>query len=63
MSKSKEEKIAQMTVQIELFREYPQVGEFRTKALEITRELSQHEPIMLQYFIGSSCMQYHNIHD
>lgn len=32
LNKSKEEQIAQLTVQIERFKEYPQVGEFRSEA-------------------------------
>jgi len=40
LSKSKEEKITQLTIQIERFKEYPQVGEFRSKTLQITRALS-----------------------
>lgn len=40
LSKSKEEQIAQLTVQIERFKEYPQVREFRSKILQITKALS-----------------------
>lgn len=40
LSKSKEEQIAQLSLQIERFKEYPKVGEFRSEALQITKALS-----------------------
>ena len=42
LSKSKEEQIPQLSLQIERFKEYPQVGEFRSEALQITKALSNH---------------------
>ena len=40
LNKSKEEYIAQLSLQIEIFKEYPQVGEFRSESLQITKALS-----------------------
>jgi len=40
LSKSKEEQIAQLSLQIERFIGYPQVGEFKSEALQITKALS-----------------------
>jgi len=44
--KSKEEQIVQMKYQIEQFKGYPQINEFRTEALEMTKALSRQLDIL-----------------
>jgi len=40
-NKAKEEKITQLQLQVEKFKGYPKVGEFRKEALEVTKALSR----------------------
>jgi len=44
--KAKDDQIAQMKEQTERYKGYPQVGEFRTEALEITKALSRQLDIL-----------------